>query len=206
MHVRPAARVVGAAIALGLLLVMAPPAPAAYAAHATDAAPARLAQNGAQDDGVTIVPSAVEPGDTVEVDTDACGLDSFATATSSVFVDPINLEPVEEDFRLVGVGEIDREAPSGHHTVTVECAEGAQVQGEVRVVPPGGPDTGGGGLAQTGGLDDSLARRADLAASNRSADAGLPAGQGVALVALLGAGALIGAVVAARARRRPDPS
>ena len=209
MHARPAARVVGAAIALGLLLVMALMAPSASAAHtayATHWAPMRLVQNGAQEGVVTIVPSAVEPGDTVEIDTDVCGLDSTATATSSVFVDPVNLEPIEEDFRLVGVGEIDPQAPAGLHTVTVECAGGAQAQGEVRVVPPGGPETGGGGLAQSGGMDDSLARRGDLAASNRTADAGLPTGQGVALVALLGAGALIGAVVAVRARRRPGPS
>lgn len=174
MHARSAARLAGAAIALGLLAAAAP----AYA----------------QDELVTIVPSVVEPGGSVEVNTDACGLDNFAVASSSVFESSIDLEPVDEDFRLVGVGKIDREAKSGRHRVTIECAEGATVSSHLRVAPRGGPDTGAGGLATS----DRLA-----AAPPVREGGGLPTGQGVALLAMLGAGALVGLTVAVRAARRP---
>ncbi|MCI0686224.1 MAG: hypothetical protein L0Y54_03145 [Sporichthyaceae bacterium] len=215
MHVRPTAVAVGAATMALCLLACSSPAEAEPASAQTTTQATRSSETG-QTDGLTIIPSVVEPGDTVEIDTDACGLDSFAVAESRAFEDSISLEPVEEDFRLVGVGEIDRRARAGRHRVTVECAEGARVTGQLRVIPRGGPDTGGGGLATTDGLGQQPgAAPTGLAAGSDAGRAAggsgrVPAGQWAALAALLSVGALVGGWVGlrsqARSQRRPSAS
>ena len=220
MHSCYAARLAGAAIALGLMgfaaVVPAVPAFAALASAApafaapASAAPAsagHLVAAASQGPVVTVTPDVAEPGDSVEIDTDGCGLDNFATASSPAFASSIDLKPVEEDFRLVGVAKVDQNADPGQYTVSVECAEGASIEGQLRVVPPGGPNTGGGGLASSGGIGQGVAGTAGGGIGRGPGTGGLPAGQGVALLAMLGLGALTGAVILVRARRRPpDPS
>ena len=206
---RYAVGVAGAAIALGLggiaAIVYAAPASAAPASAQVRSADQFIAA--AQGPVVTVSPDVAEPGDSVEIDTDGCGLDNFATASSPAFASSIDLKPVEEDFRLVGVAKVDQSAEPGQYTVSVECAEGASIEGQLRVVPPGGPNTGGGGLASTGGIGPGLTGTAGGGIGRGPGTGGLPAGQVVALLAMLGLGALTGAVMVVRARRRPpDPS
>jgi hypothetical protein len=158
---------------------------------------------------ITISPNVVEPGDSVEIDTDVCGLDSSATASSPAFESTVDLEPVPDDLRMVGTAKIDQSTEPGQYTVSVECigGAGASIKGQLRVVPPGGPNTGGGGLASTGGIGQNLTGTAASGIGGGRGTGGLPRGQGAALLVMLGAGALTGAVAAARARRpRPDPS
>lgn len=147
------------------------------------------------DGRVVVHPRVLEPGETVEITTEACELDTFAIATSKAFLDPISLEPDDEEFELSGVGEIRKRAKPGRYRVEVECAEGDQARGHFRVVPRGGPDTGGGGTAMQAGLLTGTSR----AAADRT---GLPAGQGAALGVLTAVGLVIGGWVAVGSRRR----
>jgi hypothetical protein len=157
---------------------------------------------------ITISPDVAEPGDSVDIDTNACGLDSAATASSPAFESTVDLEPDPDDLRMLGTARIDPSAEPGQYTVSVECigGAGASIKGQLRVVPLSGPNTGGGGLASTGGIGQNLAGTAAGGIGGVRGTGGLPAGQGAALLAMLGAGALAGAVVTVRARRRPDPS
>jgi hypothetical protein len=209
MHSRYAARLASAAIGLGLVGIAASAyAQPAYAQPAY-AQPAGHLIARAQGPVVSISPDVAEPGDSVEIDTNACGFDSSANASSPAFEASIDLKAVDEATRLVGTAKVDQHTEPGHYTVSVECVQGggATIEGELRVVPPESPNTGGGGLASTGGIGQDLAGTAANGLGRGPGTGGLPAGQGAALLLMLGAGALTGAVVAARARRRrPDPS
>lgn len=133
MRVWPAALTTGAVVMLGLM-------PAAAVAYGDS--------SGTDKSGsVDVIPSVLQPGETVEVDTDACGLDTFAVASSKAFESSISLEPIAEEFVLAGVGDIDKHAKPGKYKVKVDCSEGHQAIGHLRVVPRGSPDTGGGWLA-----------------------------------------------------------
>ena len=199
MHGRYAARLAAVAIGLGLIGVAAPANASVYVTGEIVAA--------AQGPVVTLSPDVAEPGDSVQIDTDGCGLDNFATASSPAFESSVDLKPVEEDFRLIGVAKIDQAADPGQYTVSVECAEGATIEGQLRVVPPSGPNTGGGGLASTVGIGQNLAGTTANRTGVARGTGGLPAGQGAALVAMLVLGALTGAVAGLQAHRRnPGPS
>ncbi|WP_299527781.1 hypothetical protein [uncultured Streptomyces sp.] len=129
---------------------------ATAAAAISLSAPVALA---GQDDGrgtLSVTPSALAPGDDVELRTDACRKGRQATGNSDAFVSEARFAPAEEKG-LVAEARIRSDADAGAYDVWLTCRGGGRATGTLTVVhdvrpsPVAPVKAGGGGTAALAG-------------------------------------------------------
>ncbi|MFI2640021.1 hypothetical protein [Streptomyces sp. NPDC018610] len=151
--VRPAAgAVAGAALAVAAVSGLAAPA------YGADAALVTVRSSGAAANGLEVLPSSVEPGGRVTVNTTACGGTAAAAGdASAVGAGSFPLAPGARGGDATGGFRVPESAQPGTYEIVAECAEGGREvrgdlvvaltvqQGPEQVQPRGSVKTGVGG-------------------------------------------------------------